>query len=152
MKYLLTLLALLMPAQLLAQDTVSLNSEVFIERVVKQADGSEALKLETPGTVVPGDKLVFLTTYKNRGAKPADNFEATNPIPAAVAFEAAEGAATVSVDGGKSWGALASLKVKAADGTERSAVPADVTHVRWTFADAVPAGQEGKLRFRGIVR
>jgi uncharacterized repeat protein (TIGR01451 family) len=152
MKYLLAFLALFAPAAAFASD-VSLSSEVFVERIKEDAQGRKTTVLEEPKVVTPGDKLVFILSYKNEGAQPADDFVVTNPIPEAVAFAGDEDAgAVVSIDGAKSWGALAALKVRQTDGTERAATPADVTHIRWSFAQPIPVGKQGKLSFRGIVR
>ena len=135
-----------------AAEPVSLNSEVFIEREVKKADGTSEVKLEAPKVVLPGDKLAFVLAYKNSGSTPAADLDVTNPIPESVQYVSAEGDAVVSVDGGKSWGVLQSLTIAAPDGKSRPAVAADVTHVRWKFREAVPAGKGGKLTFRASVK
>ncbi len=139
-----------MPA--LAADDVRLTSDVFVAREVVDAAGKRETVLQPPKTVTPGDRLVFVLDYKNQGAAPAADFTVTNPIPAAVAYanDASPGA-LVSVDG-KLFGALPALAVPGADGKPRAAVAADVTHIRWTLAKALPAGAGGKLRFAGIVR
>lgn len=153
MRYFLTLLTLLCPSVGWAQSQVSLTSEVLVERVVEEPGGKRATRTEPPKVVTPGDKLLFILSYKNEGGEPAADFVVTNPIPDAVSYSGAEGeSALVSIDGGKNWGALPSLKVTEADGTSRDAAPADVTHVRWTFGQAIPAGQSGKLRFRGVIK
>ena len=153
MKILLSFLALIAPAAAMAASEVSLDSDVFVERVKQDASGKRSTVLEPPKVVTPGDRLVFVLAYKNGGAKPATDFVVTNPIPDAVAFAGAEGdGALMSVDGGKSWGVLATLRVKQPDGSLRPALPADVTHVRWSFAQAIAAGAGGKLSFRGIVK
>jgi uncharacterized repeat protein (TIGR01451 family) len=103
--------------------------------------------------VTPGDKLVFLLSYRNGGASPATGFVVTNPIPSAVAFAGGESdGATVSVDGGKSWGILATLRIANADGTSRPAAPEDVTHIRWSFGQPIAPGRAGQLSFRGVVK
>jgi len=154
MRILIALFALFAPlAAAHAAGNVSLSSEVFVEKTKPDAQGKPVVSLEPPAVVTPGDKLVFVLSYKNAGAEPATGFILTNPIPAAVSFTAAEGdGAAVSVDGGKSWGQLAALKVAEANGTSRPATPADVTHVRWTFGRAIAVGEAGKLRFRGVVK
>jgi uncharacterized repeat protein (TIGR01451 family) len=147
------MLAMLAPAAAAAADDVSLSSEIFVERAKQDAQGKTVVVRETPGVVTPGDKLVFVLNYRNAGSEPAVGFTVTNPMPGAVAFAAAEGdGAVVSVDGGKSWGALAALRIALPDGTSRPAAAADVTHVRWSFARPIPAGNAGKLSFRGIVK
>ena len=152
MKILLALFALLAPVAASAADNVSLTSKVYVERVKTGADGKPVTVREEPGVVTPGDRLVFVLGYRNGGAEPATGFTLTNPIPPSVAFTGSDVAsAVVSVDGGKSWGALASLKVVQADGTSRPAVAADVTHVRWSFGRPIAAGSGGELSFRGVV-
>jgi uncharacterized repeat protein (TIGR01451 family) len=153
MKFILILLAFLLPSAALAQNQVALNSEVFVERTTRDANGVARVALEPPGVVTPGDPLVFVLRYRNNGATPAADFIVTNPIPDSVSFVGTESAGAVySVDGGRTWGALAALQVRNADGTSRAAGPADVTHVRWRLAQAIPAGGDGELRFRGVVK
>jgi uncharacterized repeat protein (TIGR01451 family) len=152
MKIWLALLALLAPATAFAADNVTLTSKVLVERVKPDSNGKPVTVREEPGVVTPGDRLVFVLSYRNAGSQPATGFTLTNPIPPAVAFTASDDAsAVVSVDDGKSWGALASLKVVQADGTSRAAVPADVTHIRWSFGRPIAAGSGGELSFRGVV-
>jgi uncharacterized repeat protein (TIGR01451 family) len=152
MKIWLALFALLAPAAASAADNVSLTSKVLVERVKPGADGKPVKVREEPGVVTPGDKLVIVLSYRNKGAEPATGFTLTNPIPAAVAFTGTDDAsASVSVDGGKTWGPLASLKVVAADGTSRPAAAADVTHIRWSLRQPIAAGSGGELSFRGVV-
>ncbi|HYW15749.1 MAG TPA: hypothetical protein VE891_06305 [Allosphingosinicella sp.] len=152
MKIWLALFALLAPAAASAADNVSLSSKVLVERVKPGADGKPVTVREEPGVVTPGDRLVVLLNYRNKGTAPATGFTLTNPIPSAVAFTGTDDkSASVSVDGGKSWGALESLKVVAADGTSRPAAAADVTHIRWSFTQPIAAGSGGELSFRGVV-
>jgi uncharacterized repeat protein (TIGR01451 family) len=153
MKLLLALLALVTPLTARAANDVALTSSVFVEKTVPQADGKSRLVLEEPRVVVPGDRLVFVLAYKNMGAKPATDFVVTNPMPGAVAYQGTgDTGAIVSIDGGRSWGTLAALKVRKADGSVRAAYPEDVTHVRWAMKAPIPVGAAGKLSFRGVVR
>jgi len=153
MKILLTLLALLAPAAAMAAGEVSLASDVFVERIREDAQGKQRVVLEPPSVVTPGDRLLFKLSYRNAGAQPAAGFVVTNPVPDSVAFVAADGSdAKVSVDGGKSWGPLATLKVAQPDGSKRAATAGDVTHIRWAFAQPIAAGSGGTLSFRGVVK
>lgn len=151
MAFLPLVVALATPA--LAADNVTLKSDVFVARVVKDAAGRTSVALQPPTLVTPGDKLVFVLNYKNQGNAPATNFTVTNPIPAAVVYaDQASAGEVVSVDGGRSWGALAALRVRTADGKFRPAVAADVTHIRWTLKSPVAVGAGGKLQFNAVVR
>lgn len=136
-----------------AQDAapVELKGEVKLDKVVVE-NGKERHVLTEPKVVVPGDRLVFGTTYRNVSGKPVKDFVVTNPLPAGVmlAPEGAE-AQTVSVDGGKTWGRLVALTVADGNGGRRSASAADVTHLRWTLAEIAP-GASGSLTYDAIVR
>lgn len=136
-----------------AQGPLRLASDVFVERDIAKPDGTKAKMLEEPKTVVPGDQLVFVVRYKNVGTATASNFVVTNPMPRAVRFDGtSDGAELVSVDGGKNWGALATMRIAQANGRDRAATLADVTHLKWNFNQPLSAGAEGKLIFRGVVR
>ena len=145
--------ALVSGSSAFAKAPLQLASDIFVEREQTKADGSKAVTLAKPTTVIPGDSLVFVVEYKNVGDKPAADFVVTNPMPRAVRFAgSADGLEVVSVDGGKSWGFLGTLKVTKPDGTQRAASFADVTHVKWNLKQTLAPGQGGKLVFRGVVK
>lgn len=155
MKSLLAAMLLLSPTVVIAQQTVSLESKVYVARAVTDASGKKVNKLFDPDktAVLPGEPLVVMINYKNNGPHPATAFVINNPVPAAVSFTGVEqGWATVSVDGGKSFGSLATLRVAAANGGMRAANPADVTAVRWKFAQPIAPGATGRVSFYGIVK
>lgn len=121
----------LLASPALAADSVSLKSDVFVARDVRDAAGKVRTVPQSPQSVTPGDRLLFVLNYKNQGTSTATSFTATNPIPAAVTYaDGASAGEVVSVDRGKSWGALATLRVLAAGGAARPATMADVTHIR----------------------
>jgi len=153
MKILLALMALLVPVAAPAAVGVSLVNQVLVERVETTPDGRSVVTLAEPGVVTPGDRLVFVLSYRNDGTEPATGFVLTNPVPDSVAFAGTDDAsAVVSVDGGKTWGSLGSLTVAQVDGTMRPAEVGDVTHIRWSLAQPVPSGGAGELSFRGVVK
>lgn len=138
---------------------VTLSSEAMIERVEVDANGREKPVLKSPKDViiVPGDRVIFTLTYANKGSLPASGFRATNPMPGPVQFVGvSEEWAEVSVDGGKTWGKLASLTVPASPEVGRtSARPAteeDVTHVRWVFQNPIAPGGQGSISYRGVIK
>ena len=152
MKFVFAALLAFTPLPAFAQD-VALTSDIFVEKTVTDASGKVSKTLEAPKMVTPGDALVFKLRYANKGATAVENFKIENPMPAEVSFVGTEERQVAySVDGGKNWGALPALKVKATDGTERAATPADVTHVRFTLARAIPPGGTGEVAFRGVVK
>ena len=130
---------------------VVLKGDVKLETTVVEK-GVEKIVLATPKVVVPGNKLLFSTSYRNDGTAPVQNFVVTNPVPEGIAVAAPDAAnLTVSVDGGKTWGKLAALTVKDAKGVARPAQSADVTHVRWTLATIAP-GTGGAVAYHAIVK
>ncbi len=109
-------------ASVFAATPLELKSDVFVERRVVRSDGSNAVVLEKPNMVTPGDNLVFVVKYRNVGTATANNFVVTNPLPQAVAFNGtSDGTEIVSVDGGLKWGALNTLRMANTDGTSRAA-------------------------------
>lgn len=133
-----------------AQDKpMKLESSVML--VQPAEDGGEA-KLVAPDSVVPGDTLVFVTSYRNEGPAPVSNFVIVNPVPSdLVLSDEAAAALDVSVDGGMAWGRLSELSVSDAGNQQRPATSGDITHLRWVFAEIPPAGT-GQVQFNARVR
>jgi uncharacterized repeat protein (TIGR01451 family) len=155
MRIWIALLALVAPAAAFAAGPqhVSLASHVFVEHVKPGPAGKPVTVREEPRIVTPGDKLVFELSYRNVGAQPATGFTITDPLPSSVAFAGGESeGASFSVDGGRTWGPFAALRIALPNGSSRPATSADVTHVRWVFARAIPAGAAGSVTFRGVVK
>lgn len=155
-KFMITAAAFAMPALALAAqgnaNPITLNGDVKAEKIVTDADGKERIEWVEPTSIVPGDRLVFGTDYANNGAEAVTDFVVTNPLPAAVRLAPdADPALEVSVDGGKTFGALAALTITNSDGTTRPATHADVTHVRWVLASIDP-GASGRLTYPAIIR
>ena len=137
-----------------AADAVSLSSSVLVD-VVTKTDGQVTHKLVEPNSTnqkVPGAMLVYTLAYHNNLDKPFDNFVVTNPLPAAVML-ADDGFGTfdVSVNGGKSFGKLATLTVTDANGKARAAQASDVNALRWVIP-TIAAGASGKLEYHGVIR
>ena len=165
MKFILVAAALALPAAAFAQasrpaapaapaaSTVSLSSKAFVVKQVPDANGKMKNTLAPVDRVLPGDVLVFMLDYRNGGAKAVTPFVINNPVPANVAFTGVEQPwASVTVDGGKTYGPLAKLTVRKADGTSRAALPADVTAIRWTFGQPIAAGASGNVKFYAVVK
>ena len=134
-----------------AAPSVVLDSQVLAEKTA-MIDGKSQTTLARPGTIVPGDKLIFQTGYRNTGSLPATKVVLNNPVPKSVAFSGdSSTGAEFSIDGGRTFGALGALKVRDASGEPRAAQPTDVTNIRWTIAVIAP-GTSGVVKYRGIVR
>lgn len=151
------LLSLLVAAPALAQDTLELTAQVLQEVESRGKDGKVRKQRVPAAKVVPGTEVTYVITYRNKGAQPAEKVVINNPVPAELAYKgsSASGQGTkfeVSVDGGASYGVLPSLRVTGADGKPRPAQAADVTHLRWTLARAVPPGAEGTVSYRAVLK
>ncbi|MCX7284928.1 MAG: hypothetical protein NTX28_12935 [Novosphingobium sp.] len=131
---------------------VAIDSDVLVERTVKDANGTSRTERVAADRVVPGDRLVFRTSFRNDAAKDARDFVITNPLhPAVQLAPDAIDDLIVSVDKGRTWGRLSGLEVPAPDGGMRPATRDDVTHIRWTLGIVAP-GQTGERSFAAIVR
>jgi hypothetical protein len=149
----LSLLLLIASSAAIAAPQVSLTSTVSVVRTKPGPSGKPLVTYEAPNLVTPGDRIAVTLDWANGSGKPADHFVVTNPVPAGLAFTGnASAGAQVSVDGGKTFGNLEALKATGADGQLRPAVPADVTHLRWSFDHAIGAGEHGQLKFEAIVK
>ena len=149
---------------------VKIDSKIMVERIDASESGKTATKLVDPATVkvIPGEKLLFINTYRNTGDSAVTGFVVNNPVHSAVALiEVVEDWALVSVDGGTNFGKLSELSVTemvtaaAEEGAEETAAPvqttrpavaSDVTHIRWVLASPIAPGASGELRFRGVVK
>lgn len=139
----------------LAQDSGKLTSKIELEKLTPAAAGQPPAKTYVaPDVVVPGDRVRVTLNFTNGGMAPAAGVNIVNPIPEALAFDGTDDIKdfSVSVDGGKAFGALTSLTVPVANAAPRAATATDVTHVRWQWSDAVPPGATRSVAFFGKVK
>lgn len=142
-----------LPVAALAANDVTVVSDMFVEKTVVQPGAKPKIVLVKQKSGPPGTKLVFMHSYRNGGTAPAANFAMTNKMPAGVVYLGSDDAtALVSVDNEKTFGPLATAKLRRADGNLRAATHDDVTHVRWVRTGAIPVGGTGKFSFRGLVK
>lgn len=140
-----------------AQDIVQVTTEVLQEVEVVAKSGKKEKKTVPATKIVPGTEVIYVITYKNAGDKPADKFVVNNAVPKELAYKGGSASGKgarfeVSVDGGQKYGALPSLRVAGADGKPRPAQAADVTHLRWTLAQAVAPGAQGSVSYRAVLK
>jgi uncharacterized repeat protein (TIGR01451 family) len=136
-----------------APGPIKLDTSVYQDVQVKGADGKVTTKRQSPKNVVPGDEVIYEMTYTSSAKSAANNVVIDNPIPAQLAFIKTEGTpvTAVSIDGGKTYGQLSTLKVALPDGTTRPAQPSDVTSLRWVIATIAPGGK-GKIAYHARVK
>ena len=142
------LIAIAAPA--MAQNAVSLESAVFVERTGQTGDGRVERRIEPATRLTRGDKVVLMVEWQAQNA--GKGFAVTSPVPRTLAFQNASlDHAEVSADGGRSWGKLGELKVKDG-GTLRLATPEDVTDLRWRVSEREAALGRGRITYSAIVR
>jgi uncharacterized repeat protein (TIGR01451 family) len=136
-----------------AQGPLQVASKIFVEQRALDKAGAVSTSLAPATRAVPGDHIVFVLAYRNTGAQPLSDIVLDNPVPGAITYRApGAGSATpeLSVDG-KTYGALAQLRVPTASGGSRAATSNDVRHIRWRIA-TVPAGGQGQLAFKAVLK
>ena len=128
-----------------ANTPVALDSAVFVERL----RGDNLRSLEPATRLSRGDRVVTIVSWQRMGGNgAASGFTLVNPLPPSLAYQAsARGDEEVSVDGGRGWGRIGTLRI----GT-RLATPEDVTHVRWRVPASRAAAGSGRIAYSGIVR
>ena len=129
---------------------VQFASDVFVERFQPVPGGRTARILERADQLRPGDRVIFVVNWSGRKD---GGFTVTNPLPRTIAFAGAtDEAQEVSVDGGRTWGALEALTVRGRDGRSRAAHAEDVTHLRWRIPTPLALAGTGQMTWRGVVR
>lgn len=129
-------------------------AEVEVE-VVK--NGKKELKRTSPDKAVPGTEVIFTNVFENVSGKTAGNIVIDNPIPNDTEYKAGSAFGRdceiqFSADGGKSFGAAETLKIKGADGKEHTALPRQYTHIRWSYKGQLAAGKSGEVGFRAVIK
>lgn len=136
---------------------IKLKNEAFKEKRVVNEDGSEEYKLVPPGTAIPGDEIIYITTFTNIGKEEATDIAITNPIPNNSLYKTgtAFGSGTeitFSIDGGKTYAKPEALKVKDEKGALRTATAKEYTAIRWVFKGSLKPAEESTVIFRAILQ
>lgn len=141
---------------LASPEAIKLRTQVFQEQEVVGADGVRRVERVPASHVMPGSEVIYEVGYSNTGAKPFQVI-ITNPLPSDLIYQS-NAARSVgaqlefSVDQGRTFGPLASKRVRGLDGQLRAAQYSDITHVRWKTARAIQPGEAGYVSLRARVR
>jgi uncharacterized repeat protein (TIGR01451 family) len=116
-------------------------------------DGEEKISLTDVGIMVPGDTVVYTSTFTNIGAESVSNVVVNNPLPENTKYLrfSAKGANTVvtfSIDGGQTYAAPADLTIPEASGVTRAAKPEEYTDIRWVYQGSLATGEASSVNFK----
>jgi hypothetical protein len=140
-----------------ADSAVSLSSIAQVEIEVVDKDGKKTIHRTPVRKAIPGSEVIYTTTFQNRVDKAVGSIVINNPIPNDSEYKAGSAFGKdceilFSTDGGKNFAVAENLKVKGADGKERTALPRDYTHIRWTYQEQLMAGKSGEVGFRTLIK
>jgi len=140
-----------------APGAIEVTSIAEQEIEVLNKDGKKETKRIPVAKAVPGDAILYTTTFKNLIKKPAGNIVITNPVPNDSTYRggSASGAntdITFSIDGGKQYAAPDKLIVITKEGKTRPALPTDYTHLRWAYKGELGVGKTGEVSFRAVIK
>jgi uncharacterized repeat protein (TIGR01451 family) len=143
-------------AQGAAAGDIEFRNVAEMEQDVKTADGKVERKRVAVQKAIPGAEVIYTSTFRNTGKRPAANIAVVNPVPANTTLVAASAFGentqiTFSADGGKTWAPADQLKVTGADGKTRPAALSEFTHVRWAYRGELAPGKQAAIGFRVLV-
>jgi uncharacterized repeat protein (TIGR01451 family) len=127
-----------------------------IEKEVKTADGRVEKQRVPAQKAIPGTEVIYTSSFRNVGKRPAANISIVNPVPANTTLVggSAFGENTeisYSADGGTTWAPADKVRVTGKDGKPRPAGISEFTHIRWTYRGELPPGKQGTVGFRVVV-
>jgi uncharacterized repeat protein (TIGR01451 family) len=131
--------------------TIKVQSLAEQEVEVKLPNGKTEKQRQPVAKAVPGSEVIYTTRFTNQGKQPAGNIAITNPVPENTAYVGgsafgANTAITYSLDG-KAYATPDKLTVTTPEG-QRPALPAEYSHIRWTYQGDLPVGKTGEVGFR----
>ena len=140
-----------------ADGAIKVTSIAQVEIEVIGKDGKKTLKRIPVEKAVPGTEVIFTTTFENLIDKAAGNIVIDNPVPNDTEYKGGSAFGKdceilFSVDGGKIFATPENLKLKGADGKERTALPREYTNIRWTYKALLAAGKSGEAGFRAVIK
>lgn len=134
-------------------ENIVVINKVFKQVIEKDKDGNVTYSYVEPKLALPGDVMLYTTTFENVGTAPAEGVVINNPMPnnSIYRMNSAAGKNTTiifSIDNGKSFGDPEKLVVKDKDGNEWTAKPESYTHIRWVYNKPLAPGEKGEVSFK----
>jgi uncharacterized repeat protein (TIGR01451 family) len=134
---------------------IKISSIAEKETEVIDKNGNKTSKRNRVDTAVPGDEIIYTTTFENISTKPASNIVITNPIPNDTIYMSASGVnteITFSIDGNNQYATPDKLIVTTKEGDTRLAVPSDYSHLRWVYTGELGVGKTSQVSFRAVIK
>ncbi|MBE9030091.1 DUF11 domain-containing protein [filamentous cyanobacterium LEGE 11480] len=123
--------------------------------VASSTTGQEEVSWKPLDAAKPGDVIRYRLSGKNQGKAGARKLALTQPVPQGTVYvlktATGEGTqATFSIDGGKTFVANPTVRVKLTDGKfETQPAPAKAyTHVKWQFDQKIAANQDVNVAYQ----
>lgn len=135
---------------------IDITSSALVEVEVVNAQGEKELIRQPAVKVLPGEEVIFVNTYTNRGKAPAEDVVINNAVPEHMVYVGAsatgENATVVYSVDGKTFAPLEQLTVTEPDGSTRPAASVDVTHIRWQRTAPLAPQEEARVEFRARLK
>lgn len=136
--------------------SIELRNVAEVEVPTKTADGKTEKKRVPAERAAPGTEVIYTSTFRNVGTKPAGGIVINNPVPANTTLVGGSAFGdnadiTFSADGGKTFAPADKVKVRGADGRERAAGLTEFTNIRWTYRGELAPGKQSGVGFRVTV-
>lgn len=134
---------------------IELQTVAETEQQYTNEQGQPASRLVPADKIVPGDQVIWTITAKNVCDKAAESIVIENPVPEHMTYVASSAIGvgteiTYSVDG-EQFEPAEDLRIVAADGTARPALPHEYRAIRWSYSAPFPKGATSFVRYRGLV-
>lgn len=150
--------ALFLPSHGIAADAaveVDVRATAEVREQVAAQDGTVQWRFRPAGQLNQGEEVFFTLSVRNGSPVVAPDVTVTWPVPANTIYvpHSASGPAAqvdYSVDGGRTFGRGAQLRVADGTGGMRPATERDYTHVRWRLRYPLAPSAVALLRFRAV--
>ena len=135
--------------------SIELKNVAEIEVKTTDAKGKVSLKRTPADKAISGIEVIYTTTFKNIGDKPAGDIVINNPLPLHTTLVAdsvfgTNTDITYSVDG-KLFATPNKLTVKDKNGKDITATARDYTHIRWSLKGNLAPGKSDQVGFRAKI-
>ncbi|MDJ0919752.1 MAG: hypothetical protein QNI84_01380 [Henriciella sp.] len=132
------------------------SQTVELAMVSEDENGERQVIYTIADEIAPGSELRYVLSYDNQADVAATDVRLVMPVPTEITLiegsaDQAVATVTYSADNGATFTSRDSLTVLE-DGELKPASTEDITHLRWTFAEAIAPGASGKLTYSGILQ